>query len=198
MGVISGRPLRFLQDRLTGVDGLYLAGLYGLERAYRGRTEVVPGAARWRDVVEEVAAAAEGAAPAGVVVERKGLAVTLHVRMAPEHTGWITRFATEQAAATGLAVHPGRQSIELRPPVDADKGTVVGDLAIDADAVCYLGDDRGDLPAFARLADLRRRGRVTLAVAATSAEAPPELLASADLVVDGPAGALAFLRALAG
>ncbi len=197
VGVVSGRPVRYLQDRLGGLDGVHLAGLYGLERVVNGSVEVLPEAARWESTVANVAAAAEAAAPAGVNVERKGLAVTLHVRLAPEHAGWITRFAGDQAATTGLVVHRGRRSVELRPPVEADKGTVVDELAEGCEAVCYLGDDLGDLPAFARLAEMRRAGRTTLAVAAASAEAPPELLARADLVVDGPAGALALLTALA-
>lgn len=199
VGVISGRPVRYLQEQLPDVAGVCLAGLYGLERSgAAGQVEVLPGAASWQEVVERVAAAADAQAPPGVGVERKGLAVTLHVRQAPEHASWISGFAERQAADSGLETQLGRQSVELRPPVAADKGTVVADLAAGWSAVCYLGDDRGDLPAFECLARLRREGMTTLAVAVTSAEAPPELLAAADLVVDGPHGALEVLEALAG
>ena len=199
VGVISGRPVGYLRERLSDLPGIRLAGLYGLERSIAGgEVEVLPEAARWQDAVDEAAAAADSEAPAGVRVERKGLAVTIHVRTVPQHASWAGDFAARQAAATGLQVHPGRQSVELRPPVDADKGTVVADLAAGWSAVCYLGDDHGDLPAFACLARLRRDGITTLAVAVASAEAPAELLVAADLVVDGPAGALAILKALAG
>ncbi|HSS11457.1 MAG TPA: hypothetical protein VLL25_16350, partial [Acidimicrobiales bacterium] len=87
--------------------------------------------------------------------------------------------------------------VELRPPVEADKGTVVEELASGLDAVCFIGDDRGDLPAFAALARLAAEGRDTLAIAVNSDEAPTELLAAADVVVDGPSGVLDLLEALA-
>ncbi|HEY4401944.1 MAG TPA: trehalose-phosphatase, partial [Acidimicrobiia bacterium] len=63
---------------------------------------------------------------------------------------------------------------------------------------CFAGDDRGDLDAFAALARLQAEGRLETAVriAVGSAEAPPELLARADLVVDGPAGLVSVLEAL--
>jgi trehalose 6-phosphate phosphatase len=78
-----------------------------------------------------------------------------------------------------------------------DKGSAVVSLASNLQAACYLGDDLGDLPAFAALAQLAVTGVATVAVAVRSAETPPELLERADLVVDGPEGALALLRQLA-
>ncbi len=89
-----------------------------------------------------------------------------------------------------------RRSLELHPPVDADKGTAISALADGLEAVCYLGDDRGDLAAFAALDQLAGRGVATVRVAVRSDEAPPELLAAADVVVEGPPGALALLRTL--
>jgi trehalose 6-phosphate phosphatase len=87
-------------------------------------------------------------------------------------------------------------SFELHPPINADKGTAMLELAHDLDAVCYLGDDVGDLQAFAALDVLADKGATTARVAVDSGEAPGELLERADLVVDGPAGALDFLRRL--
>ena len=79
--VVSGRPAAFLLDRLgqRAVDGgVVLAGLYGLERATPAGIEVHPDAERWRTAVEEAAREAEAGAPAGALIERKGLSVTLH------------------------------------------------------------------------------------------------------------------------
>jgi trehalose 6-phosphate phosphatase len=197
VAVISGRPVAFLSEQLDSPPGLILVGLYGLERVRDGATETHPEADRWRSVVDRVAAAAEAQAPAGVNVERKGLAVTLHVRTAPQEGSWIETWAAKAAAATGLSAMAGRKSVELRPPVDADKGTVVTELATDLGAACFLGDDRGDLPAFEALRRLAERGVHTLAVAVGSDESPPELLEAADVVVLGPPGALALLNRLA-
>jgi trehalose 6-phosphate phosphatase len=197
VAVISGRPVAYLVDHLGGASGVLLVGLYGLERARGGQVDEVLEAAAWRPVVDQVATVAAAEAPAGVGVEHKGLAVTLHVRTAPEHLGWVETWSSRQAAGTGLIVHPGRMSVELRPPVEADKGTVVAELASGLDAVCFMGDDRGDLPAFAALARLAAAGCDTLAIAVNSDEAPTELLAAADLVVDGPVGVLDLLETLA-
>ena len=130
-------------------------------------------------------------------MEHKGLAVTLHVRTAPANAAWIEDFARRQAATRGLRAHPGRLSIELRPPIGVDKGTVVEEMAGGSRAVCYCGDDVGDLPAFAALARLRAQGIATLGVAAMSDESPLELANAADVTVDGPPGVVAFLSTLA-
>jgi trehalose 6-phosphate phosphatase len=198
VAVISGRPVAYLVERVGPAAGLDLIGLYGLERVSDGHASQHPEATRWRPIVDRVAAAGAAAAPNGVLVEHKGLAVTLHVRTAPEQWDWIEAWAARAAAQSGLVAMPGRRSIELRPPVAADKGTVVDELAAGLQAICFLGDDRGDLPALATLARLAQEGRDTLAVAVASDEAPAELLAAADLVVAGPEGVVALLEALAG
>ena len=71
-------------------------------------------------------------------------------------TGTIRRANTTRAVATrpgrtGLVAHAARRSVELRPPVSADKGTVVRTLTAGRPSACFLGDDAGDLPAFAEL-----------------------------------------------
>jgi trehalose 6-phosphate phosphatase len=196
VAVISGRPVAYLADRLGPPDGVTLVGLYGLEKGGRDGVHAHPDADRWRRTVAEVAEAAEMEAPPGVYVERKGLTVGLHVRRAPQHAGWVEKWARQQAQRRGLVVHRAKMSLELVPPVATDKGWVVADLAVGLDAVCYLGDDVGDLPAFAALSRLAASGVATIAVAVRSLEAPPALLERADVVVDGPAGALSWLERL--
>jgi len=198
VGVVSGRPVAFLRDRLAGFDGgLSLVGLYGLEWVDGGELHTHPGAEGWRPVIAGVAREASRSAPGGVTVEDKGLAVTLHARRAPGQLRWLEDFAAAASARHGLAAHPGRLSVELRPPVEVDKGTVLARFGAGKKAIAYLGDDCGDLPAFAALAACRADGVATVAVAVSSDEAPPDLLGAADLVVDGPAGALAVLVGLA-
>jgi trehalose 6-phosphate phosphatase len=64
------------------------------------------------------------------------------------------------------------------------------------EAALYAGDDHADLDAFAALDRLALEGVVTVKVGVGSDETPPELLAAADVVVDGPAGLLALLAEL--
>lgn len=199
VGLVSGRPAAFLLSRLVGEDGeppsgVAMAGLYGLE-VVEGRDILVhPDALSWVPAVDGVVAAAEAGAPPGVGIERKGLSVTLHVRAVPHEAHWAQTFASAHSAATGLTVHPGRMSWELRPPVDVDKGTTIATMLTGMHSACFLGDDVGDLPAFDALDDFAGRGGHSVRVAVMSPEAPPDLMARADVVVDGPDGALDLLR----
>ena len=204
VAVVSGRPAGFLIDRLGGDDlpvNLALSGLYGLERVAVRRTgpplvAVHAEAEPWVDLVEQAAISADAHAPAGVYVERKGLSVTIHVRTAPEHADWAAGWTRDWAAASGLAVHPGRMSWELRPPVRIDKGTVVDELVDGLAAALFAGDDVGDLPAFDALDRLGASGAHTVRIAVRSAEAPAQLLARADLIADGPDGVVALFHTL--
>ena len=153
----------------------------------------------FRDVVAEAADHADAAAPDGVGVERKGFSLTLHVRTGQQHLEWARSWADATAHTTGLVVHGGRMSYELRPPIDVDKGSVITELVRGARAACFLGDDLGDLPAFDALDRLHAdEGAHVLRVGVRSAEAPAELLERADLLVDGPPGALALLQSFLG
>jgi trehalose 6-phosphate phosphatase len=199
VAVLSGRPTAFLEEVLGPPPGVVLAGLYGLERALRGREHDA-----WAALIDAVVAEATAAAPPGVYVEPKGLTVTLHWRRAPEQKAWVVDFAERQHETRGLAVHEGRHERELRPPLEVDKGTVVRSLADEylgrLRAVAAFGDDKGDLPAFAALDGLTGpdgRPLHTVRVAAVDRESPPEVAARADLTVEGATGAVALLRLLA-
>lgn len=194
VAIVSGRPVAYLTKHLPPEVELY--GLYGLEAVVGGEPTEHPDASAWRSVVDEVAAAARSAGPPGVDVEHKGLSLTLHFRRRPEVADPARAWATEAAERSGLLLRSAKMSLELHPPVAVDKGTVVEARAAGMTSACYLGDDEGDLPAFATLDRLAGRGLATLKVAVLTPDASPELLAQADLHVDGPEGAVAFLRDL--
>jgi trehalose 6-phosphate phosphatase len=195
VGVISGRPVAFLREVIGGA-GVDLWGEYGLERAIGGEVRPVDGAERWRSIVEEVATRAEEAGVASRV-ERKSLSVTLHFRTNPQQEAAVRAWATTEAAHAGLSVFPARKAVEVRPPIERDKGTALADAATGLGAVCFIGDDRGDLAAFDALDRLHAEGVDVVRIAVRSPEMPPELEARADLLVDGPLGALQLLESLA-
>ncbi len=199
VAVVSGRPVAFLADRLRPEAGLVLVGLYGLERSEGpGGVVTAPGAEAWRRVVEDSVARLESGAPVGVNVEAKGLTVTVHWRRDPARAETAIALAEAEAAATGLETHRGRMSIELRPPLAIDKGSVAADLIGDCAAACFMGDDLGDLPAFAALdRAAETRAIFTVKVAAVDDESSPEMAAAADVVVGGPQGAATVLTWLA-
>jgi trehalose 6-phosphate phosphatase len=209
VAVISGRSVAFLEEHLSipvaADDGhrVRLVGLYGLEQSWGdGRPVVEPAAEEWRRVLDGAAARLQDDAPVGVLVEPKGLAVTVHWRRAPGEEEWVTRAVGAEIERSGLRAHPGRMSVELRPPLEVDKGSVVRRLVASSTAVCYFGDDLGDLPAFDALHDLAATsGIVAVAVAVLDAESDPRVAADADVVVAGQVRALevlAWLSRMAG
>lgn len=194
IAAVSGRPVAFLAEHLP--PSITLSGLYGLEWRVDGVVHVRPGVEQWRAAVAEAALQAEQAAIDGVLVEPKGLSVTLHFRNRPRAAAAVTRLAADLAVATGLETRPAKMSIELHPPVAADKGVVVRELALGARAVLYVGDDVGDLPAFGALGGLRADGATTVGIAVETPELPAEVRSVADGLVAGPAGVTDLLRAL--
>jgi trehalose 6-phosphate phosphatase len=168
--------------RLVGVPGVAVVGEHGLELA--------PDAAAWAGRVAEFASGVDWPA------ERKSLSVSFHFRRAEDEAAaraYLTR-VEEAARAEGLVPRWGRMVLEVRPPVEAHKGTAVAALVQRANVsrALYAGDDTTDVDAFAGLDGLELGVRV----AVDSLEAPPALLAAADVVVEGTDGVLAMLREL--
>lgn len=193
VGVLSGRPLSFLQQFFP--PSLFLAGLYGLEVVDGGQRLDHPQAGTWREVVDDVAACSKARGPAGMRVEHKGLSITLHYRGDEDLAPAVRDWAAGQAARSGLVPRPARKSVELHPPIRADKGTAIRDAAEGLSAVCFVGDDVGDLPAFASLDELADQGVATIRAAVRSDEVEPELVERADVVINNPAGVVGLLRA---
>lgn len=199
VAIITGRPAADAVELggFGGVPGLIVLGQYGRERWHDGRLSRPPasaGVAAARAELPGVLAAA--GAPAGTWTEDKGDALAVHTRRTADPASTLDRLRgplTGLAERTGLIVEPGRLVLELRP-AGADKGAALTGLVAErsAGAVLYAGDDLGDIPAFAAVAELRADGVPGLAVCSGSAEATG-LAGHADLLVDGPAGILALL-----
>lgn len=168
--------------RMVGVEGVAYVGVHGLELA--------PEAERWRETLRPFAALD------WPWLEDKGLTVAFHWREAEDEGAARSQLdeVAVRAEAAGLEARWGRKVLELRPPVEADKGTAVRSLldARSLDRALYAGDDTTDLDAFRGLDGLE----VAVRVAVASAEAPPGLREAADLVVASPAELLDLLRRL--
>ena len=189
--VVSARPVEFLARQLRAAPGIALHGLYGLEYSSDGGATVstLPAAAPYRPVIDEAARAAAEALP-GALIEHKGLSCAVHFRTAPELADAAELWAAGYAKEHGLRVQRGRMVVELKPPVERDKGDVVREV-LDGPAELvggwFFGDDLGDRPAFAALAE--RAGRDPRFEAMRVAVANPEgdpLADLADLMLDGP------------
>lgn len=206
VGCISGRQAKEAR-RIVGIGSLPYSGNHGLELLPRGASEpsVNPEAEAWTERVQ--AAARETAAQlreeSGLKIEEKGPIVALHWRGLEDELAAeaVAEQIADAAKASGLLIHRGRSVIELRAPVTSDKGDGVQALldGVTIDNVLYAGDDRTDIDAFRALRALEQRRVISksLCIGVRSEQTPSELLAEADLLVDGTEGINSLLSALA-
>ncbi|MDZ7675513.1 MAG: trehalose-phosphatase [Acidimicrobiales bacterium] len=193
VAVVSGRPRSYLTPVLPpSVD---ISALYGLESREAGTERDHPEAAAWAAVIDDVASSAT--LPDGVGVETKGYSLTVHFRNAPAAEGEVGSWAEGVASSTGLLARPAKASVELHPPLEVDKGTVALELAAGCATVVFVGDDLGDLPAFAAMDHLADRGVDAFKVASGGIDLPPAVADAADLVIDGPAAVVELFAPLA-
>lgn len=182
---LSGRPGEEAA-RLVGVDGVRYVGNHGLELDPRA-DELAIEIARFRAEID-----------GDFVLEDKRLTLSLHYREAADESAAVAALEPIERAARerGLDARWGRKVLEIRPRVDADKGTAVVALLAGsgADHALYAGDDTTDLDAFRGLDEAGLAGSVRVAV--SSPEVPPALIAAADLVVAGPHELLRLLETL--
>jgi trehalose-phosphatase len=195
---ITGRPVDWLVDRVApaATHGVEFIGLHGHERLRSGAIVPHPESAKWRQHIITIHERAKSTAPAEVVIEMKGLGLALHFRMSRHAETWIRAFATAAAEETGLVAHDTRFAIELRPPVDLDKGHAMRELVADyhPKAMAFFGDDLVDIPA---VLAMREFADVTsAAVFVANVEGPQEFATIADLVLPHPQDAADALRAL--
>ncbi|HEY8018282.1 MAG TPA: trehalose-phosphatase [Actinomycetota bacterium] len=188
VAVVSGRTRAELET-LIGVPGVTLAALYGIE----DDTTLPQGL---EDRVRAIAATIPG-----IRVEPKGGSIATHYRGASDPEAAEAALAealASIAAETGMELIEGKKVLELVPAGRPLKGGAVERIVADAalDAVLYAGDDQADLKAFEVLDRLAADGLVTVKVAVHGPETPAALTATADVVVDGPAGLVGLLRRL--
>ncbi len=175
----------------TGADARRIVGLEGVEYVGVHGLELEPEAEEWRERLHDFADSVDWP---GEEIEDKGLTVSFHYRRLPKAAADEALEIAARARAVGLVPLLGRQVVELRPPVAADKGTAVRRLLSDRglQRALYAGDDTTDLDAFAALDGLE----LAVRVAVRSDEGPPDLERSADVVVEGPAQLVSLLRLL--
>lgn len=201
VAIVSGRSAHQLVEWLG--PEIEIWGVHGAQRATAGDVRLSPLAAPFAELMGEVhEAAAKALADVdleGVILEDKEVMLGLHFRNARDVERArvvLDEIADELAARYGLTRAGGRLAYELRPPAEFTKAAVVRERAAGLEAVAFAGDDRVDLPGFDALDELAGAGAATLRIAVDSDEAPPELLERADVVVDGPPGAIELLGKL--
>ncbi len=188
VAVVTGRPASFVRDRLP-VPDLEVVGLYGAIGAPDLTSDIRTDVAALVSVI------------AGAWVEDKGSTIAVHVRntldpdvAAEQVRGPLARIAE----SNGMVLLEGKRVLEIAPK-GGGKGSVVA-LMVAAPlirAVLYAGDDVADIEVFVLLGRPALAERLSVCrIAVLGSETPADLVAMADLTVDGPEGLLDVLTGL--
>jgi trehalose 6-phosphate phosphatase len=145
LAVVSGRPLSEI-DHILDSCVTPVAAVHGLvRRDARGLVDQAvahPGLPRARDRLAEFS----GRDP-GLLMEDKGVSLTLHYRLVPQLAREARALIEDIAAETGLAYQPGDMVAELRTP-GASKGDAIRTFMNEAPFIgatpIFLGDDLTD------------------------------------------------------
>ncbi|HKD74503.1 MAG TPA: trehalose-phosphatase, partial [Ktedonobacterales bacterium] len=194
VAAISGRAASDAR-RLVGLDEIIYIGNHGLEQILPERpneVQVLPEAAPYAETITAILRQVGDefiTKYPEIIVEAKGVSGSIHVRqtanpLLAEHE--IAARLEALAAPVHLRVTRGKAVVELRAPLQIDKGTSVTQLVelFALKTALYLGDDRTDIDAFRALRALTAAGRCEgFAVAVLHPEAPPDLADEADIVL---------------
>jgi len=197
LGVISGRRLQDVRDRVTVPGELYIAGFHGLEIHTPGEAFLHPDASAAAATMHDVAAAVKPqfADLPGVFVEDKDLSIVLHYREADPSVRVVAQSVFLDAArahvdAGRLRLMPGACVLELLPATDWHKGSALEWIRVRVERLhgptftIYIGDDVTDEDAFQAV------GLHGMTIGAS------ERVTSAEFRVDGPGDVERLLNSL--
>ncbi len=149
--VMSGRPADEAW-RMVRIDEALYVGNHGAERWFRGELLRPPGAERYHARLARAQAMLRLslANVPGLVFEDKGIGFAVHYRREPSVGPRVLEVARRVASRRGLEVIPRTAHVEVRAPIESDKGRSLRTIA-DAyglRGLVVLGDDAVDVPAF--------------------------------------------------
>ncbi len=199
VALVSGRSVQDLRQ-MAGVEGIIYIGNHGLERWVRGGAETLEEAVPFGPSIQQVIEAVHGLSLPGLHLEDKAETLSIHYRGVgnpPRARVAILDLVSDKARSLGLRVTEGKMVIEVRPPLEMNKGLALESLVSEYSLTggLMLGDDLTDVDAFRAVHRLVARERVKgLAIAVTDAETPEPGVAEADLTLDGVPDSERFLK----
>jgi trehalose 6-phosphate phosphatase len=206
VAAISGRAAPDAAQ-LIGLPKMIYVGNHGLERQTAAGARIDPQAIPYVPVVAAALAATERETDRsglrGLVFENKGATASIHYRLAPDPEAMrarLTGLLAQLPETQTLRVTEGRMVFELRPPVRVGKGEGVRALIKEYGlrGAVFLGDDVTDLDAMRELRQMTRaEGVLGVNIGVAAPEAPADLAAMADVLVEGVDGVCALLVAVA-
>lgn len=192
VALITGRTTQMARE-MTGIEGVAYATIHGLEVSVGDETQPTAGVEPFVEAARSVLRDVAGLKVDGLVVEDKGPIVAFHYRNSLNE--WAARGAIldaigRSAAAEKFVVQEGRKVVELRPPLEINKGTALTDLVarLGVKSLICMGDDITDIAMFGAAERERGDGMRVALVVARSAEIAREVMDAAEYSVDGVAG----------
>jgi len=198
IAIMTGRAI---EDgaAMVNVDGLTYIGTHGLEWSDGLPTshpvEILPEALAYIEPGKYLLDLVEQHLPAlpGVIVQRKRFGGSIHYRLSPDPAYTrqkIWSILEEPASQANMSLSEGKRVVEVRVPLKVDKGQALRRFVqrFDLHGVTFAGDDRTDLDAVLEIARLRQEGIAALAIVVQHPDTLPEMLANADIVVQGVEG----------
>ena len=157
IGIISARSLEDVRDKVS-VDEFVYAGNHGLEIRGPALNFVHPEAKQLMETIDRAYQVLHQGLShlAGVLIEHKGLSLTVHYRLTPEDLVAGVKKTVEEVTGPflesgALLISPGKKALEVRPQVSWDKGRAifkVKEAFPQAIMTFYFGDDIGDEAGF--------------------------------------------------
>jgi len=200
VSILSGRAADDAW-RIVGVSGIWSIGNHGIEvRDPAGEITVQAELSQFAGTIAAAvtrARALESEAP-GIVVEDKRWTASVHYRLAhPSRVPALTAAVQGIADSLGLRLTHGKEVLELRPPVEMDKGIAalaladrLGATGSEGSVLC-AGDDRTDEDAF-RVLRAAHPDAVTVRVGAEAGR--PVADSEAEFFVDDTRAMFALLQ----
>ncbi len=204
VAIMTGRAL---QDgaRIVNVNNVTYIGTHGLEWSdglpKTHEVQIVPEAMRYVEPGQHLLDLVQQQLDRlpGVIVQRKTVGGTLHYRGAVNHKQTredLLSLLKEPTRQLGMRLGEGKMVVEVLAPLAIDKGQALRSYVqrFELRSLVFAGDDRTDLDAVLETRRLRQEGYTTFAVVVRHHDTMPELLAHADLIVDGVEGMAQLLQ----
>ena len=160
--IISGRALKDIKNKI-GMEGLIYAGNHGLEIETPKIKFKVPVSIRYVVTLKKIKTILRKKLSKikGAIVEDKGLTLSVHYRLVEAKDAWAVKTVFHEVLAyyivsNKVKIRPGKKVLEIRPPLEWDKGKMVLWLLARLKFILgeepyipiYIGDDMTDEDAF--------------------------------------------------
>ena len=201
IAVVTGRAVADAK-RMINLPQVVYVGNHGLEEWRDGSSIILPQAARFAHRIPDAMRRIQSQVNIdGLLFENKGVTGSIHYRLTPDPDAAREEILTAVEPLSEIfdfRVTEGLMVIEIRPPIDIDKGVAVERLANSnkLTGIIYLGDDVTDIDAFQAVQRLREADVPGLALGVIHTNTDPAVKYNSDWLLRGVGEVERFLSDL--